>query len=178
MNADESAQIERIKILTSQINYAAKKYENIMILGDANLDMNKWNEPKYKNAIVTQVLRDCLDSNGLIIENIGDTYIANHIQKNGNISTSAIDHIYHRIEKAGKITVKKITNCSSDHLPVIATIPIPKSKMTYIRKIMKRSYKNFTQEIWTKELKKKDWTKVENEGVKNLSKLAPFAGGP
>ena len=48
-------QIERIKILSSQINYAAKKYKNIMILGDANWDMNKWNEPKYKYANVTQV---------------------------------------------------------------------------------------------------------------------------
>ena len=30
-----------------------------------------------------------------------------------------------------QITVKKIANCSSDHLPIIATIPIPKSKLTY-----------------------------------------------
>ena len=56
-----------------------------MILGDANLDMNKWNDPKYKNAKVTHVLRECLDSNGLKIEDIGNTYIANHTQKNGNI---------------------------------------------------------------------------------------------
>ena len=93
--SDESAQIERIKILSNQIEYASNKYKNIMILGDANLDMNKWNEPKYKNANVSQVLRECLDQNGLKIEYIGDTYIANHTQKNGNIAMSAIDHIYY-----------------------------------------------------------------------------------
>ena len=61
---DESSQIERIKILTSQIDYAAKKYKNILVLGDANLDMNKWNEPNFKNANVSQILRECLDLNG------------------------------------------------------------------------------------------------------------------
>ena len=80
--SDDAAQIARIKILSSQINYAANKYKNVMILGDANLDMNKWNDPKYKNAKVTHVLRECLDSNGLKIEDIGNTYIANHTQKN------------------------------------------------------------------------------------------------
>ena len=35
--------------------------------------------------------------------------------------------------------------------------------MTYIRKIKKRSYKNFTQEIWIEELTKKDWSQVEKE---------------
>ena len=125
--------------------------------------MNKWNEPKYKNANVTIVLRECLDSNGLKIEDIGDTHITNHIKKNGNIATSAIDHIYHRTENLEKIIFKKISNCSSDHLPIIATIPIPKNKLTYIRKIKKRSYKNFTQERWIDELKKKDWFKVEKE---------------
>ena len=55
--------------------------------------MNKWNEPNFKNANVSQILRECLDLNGLKIEDIGDSYIANHIQKNGNIAMSAIDHI-------------------------------------------------------------------------------------
>ena len=45
----------------------------------------------------------------------------------------------------------------------IAIIPIPKSKLTYIRKIKKRSYKNFTQKIWIEELKKKDWSVIVKE---------------
>ena len=76
---------------------------------------------------------------------------------------SAIDHVYHRTENDQKISIKKITNCSSDHLPIIATIPIPKSKVINIRKIKKTSYKNFTQKGWIDELKKKDRPQIDKE---------------
>ena len=45
------------------------------------------------NSMVSTILKECLDTNGLKIEDVGNTYVANHIQKNGNIATSASDHI-------------------------------------------------------------------------------------
>ena len=45
----------------------------------------------------------------------------------------------------------------------LAKIQFPRKKVTYTRKIIKRSYKNFTQDKWIKELQKQDWSKMEEE---------------
>ena len=94
----------------------------MLILGDANLDANKWNDDKFLHKKVAEELKNSLKSNNLEVCSVGNTYLANHAQKNCNIATSAIDHIYCNESLASKISISKSNNCSSDHIPVIANI--------------------------------------------------------
>ena len=70
--------------------YAASKFKDVLILGDANLDVNIWNEEKFLHKKVARVLKDSLSANHLQLLIVGNTYSANHAQKNGQIATSAI----------------------------------------------------------------------------------------
>ena len=114
----EAAQISRMEIFLEQVEKVSSKYEYIMILGDANLDSNKWEESGYLHHKVTKILKGALNQNGLIIKEVGNSYVVNHVQKNGNISESALDHVYSKEKLGNLITIDKLTNCSSDHYPI------------------------------------------------------------
>ena len=45
----------------------------------------------------------------------------------------------------------------------------PRKKKLYIRQIRKRSYKNFTKDIWNEELRKKDWSEIDR--AENVEKM-------
>ena len=81
-------------VLSEQIEQVTSKYQDVIILGDANIDTNKWNDEKFTHKKVAMALKDSLNANNLNILNIGNTYLANHAQKNGVIASSAIDHVY------------------------------------------------------------------------------------
>ena len=42
---------------------------DLVILGDANLDANKWREPKFDHAHVAEILVNSLEQNGIQIHN-------------------------------------------------------------------------------------------------------------
>ena len=93
-NNSEESQIQRINIFTEQIEKAStNKNTDILIMGDLNLDALKWNEPKFVNKNVALILRSMLTSCGLEIQDIGATYMADHVQANQEISQSALDHV-------------------------------------------------------------------------------------
>ena len=94
-----------------------------------------WNEPKYIHANIASDLFLVLDTNGLKIETVGNTYQADHAQANGNIAESAIDHVYTRSKNI--IEIVKLENSSSDHLPVICVIKNSGEKNIHSRQIMK-----------------------------------------
>ena len=68
--------------------------EQVLILGEANLCYLKWNLEKFKYKKVAELLKSALESNGLTVRQIVKTFTADIVQKNGNIASSAIDHIY------------------------------------------------------------------------------------
>ena len=61
----KSSQIQRINSFVSQIEKATSKFKNIVIVGDANLDSNKWNNDKFIHKKVAQILKDSLNANDL-----------------------------------------------------------------------------------------------------------------
>ena len=80
-----------MKIFTKQIELASEKLNsNILILGDANLDSNKWDNPKFLDKKVSKNLRNVLDRNGFQFNKIGNTYFADHAQANGNVAESRV----------------------------------------------------------------------------------------
>ena len=49
-------QVKNIELFNSQIEKVSAKYNNVIILGDANLCSDKWNDPGFKNKIITYLL--------------------------------------------------------------------------------------------------------------------------
>ena len=61
-----------------------------------------------------------LKQEGLECLDIGLTYQADHVQQNGNIASSALDHIYCSKDLVQAIKFKKLSNSATDHLPVVS----------------------------------------------------------
>ena len=115
----------------TQIEKASEKPCNIIILGDANLCSKKWNDSGYVNKNVAEILKNMLEQEGLECLDIGLTYQADHVQQNGNIASSALDHIYCSKDLVQTIKFKKLSNSATDHLPVVAKVEMeqPKKKI-------------------------------------------------
>ena len=85
------------------------------------------------------------------------TFTSDIVQKNGNIATSAIDHIYISEELKNEVRFKKIQNRATDHLPIMATL-VKQSKINpKMKSITKRSTKFFTKEKWVSSLATQSW---------------------
>ena len=118
----EEGQVKRIKIFSNQIELANKNKCEMIILGDANLCSNKWNNSKFLQKNVAAPLKIALDRCGLLFKDIGNTYQSDHIVANGSVPESALDHVYSSKSLEDKIEVKKLSNGSSDHNPVAVSI--------------------------------------------------------
>ena len=104
-----------------QIEKASKTGCHILIMVDANLRTNKWDDAKFLYKII---LREVLEQSGITVRNVGNTFMADHMQKNGYIAESAIDHVYSNEELNNKIECKSIPNSATDHLPIITSYNI------------------------------------------------------
>ena len=80
---------------------------------------------------------------------IGITYMADNKNKNGEVTESALDHIYIRKEMEPRMTVRKLEKSATDHLPIIAELRIrveqqrTKTKIQLFVKEFKARYKFF-----------------------------------
>ena len=86
--------MEKIELFAEQIDKASDdKNTRLLIIGDANLDANKWEWSSFVNQDIATCLKASLDRNGIRYEYIGNTYHADHAQANGNIIL--IFYMYH-----------------------------------------------------------------------------------
>ena len=77
---------------------------------------------KFLNKNVSIPLRNVLDQCGLMSKEVGKTYQSDHLQTNGQIAESALDHVYCSKSIEEKVEIKKLDSGSSDHNPVLATV--------------------------------------------------------
>ena len=63
---------------------------------------------------VAEVLKNMLEQEGLQCLDVGLTYQADHAQLNGNIASSALDHIYCSKDLVQSIELKKLKNSATD----------------------------------------------------------------
>ena len=154
-------QVNQMELFSQQIREAANSQEKIIITGDANLCADSWLRENYDRKSVAQPLQDCLLRNGLEIQNVGFTFQADHMQTSGMVSQSALDHVYNSVIIKDRITVNKLQNSSSDHLPVKIKYNMDTKKTSHKKSITKRSFKNFTKERWNEALEEEDWLDVE-----------------
>ena len=80
----------------------------------------RWDDPKFVNKNVAQILKNILQQYGLMIHEDGITYVADHIQSNQEIAQSALDHVYSSANMQN-IHVRRLPNSSSDHVPVLVS---------------------------------------------------------
>ena len=154
-------QVTQIEEFCEQINSACKETKKIIVTGDANLCAKKWQAEDYDRKSVAQPLLHCLEQNGLKVRDIGITFQADHMQPNGRVAESALDHAYTSLTIEDCIETKRILNSSSDHFPVAITYSLDMRKLRYNHTVTKRSYKGFTKEKWNEALEKQDWLDVE-----------------
>ena len=88
-------------------------------MGDANLCSKNWSNTSATHKKMANKLIESLNSCGLAVESVGPTFISDHIQSNGSITESWLDHVYHNEQQKEKIKTKVLNYGSSDHLPVI-----------------------------------------------------------
>ena len=165
-------QVKRMNILTTQIDKAAGISSRIIMLGDMNLCSRKWNQDKFKDKRVAEILRSSLEENGLVCRYLGDTFSSDIVQKNGNITTSALDHVY-LTEHLDNITVTdKLDGSSSDHLPIFAKINHSCKKAPKMKTVTRRCTKFLTKESWCNNLITKNWEELgKTENIDEMAEI-------
>ena len=154
-------QVDEIQVFCNQIDSACTPRSKAIIMGDANLCSQKWQNKDFDKKNISQPLIQCLEKNGLKIQDVGTTYQSDNVQSNGKIAHTALDHVYVSESMVNRIQVKKLQNSATDHLPVIAEYCIKASKDSYKHAITKRSFKGFTTETWNCCLAQQDWLLVD-----------------
>ena len=100
-------QLSSIEILNQQIIKGTEKAESVIMLGDVNLCSHKWNDKNFPNKKVAESLEAELKA-----RDMGLTFKSDIIQANGNIASSAIDHIYVSDELESKTKTMTISSFS------------------------------------------------------------------
>jgi exonuclease III len=89
----EKDQKHRLKILTSQLEKATEENKIIIMIGDANLCSQKWENKEYNHFDMASELRGTLAQCGMEIMDLGKTFMADKTRTDGTLIESAIDHI-------------------------------------------------------------------------------------
>ena len=162
-------QVGQMEEFVTQINQAATPNASLIVMGDANLCASKWLSENYERKSVARPLLDCLEQNGLDIQDIGMTYQADHATQAGILPCSALDHVYTSKVIVDLVKTRKIQNSATDHLPVLVDYNLDFKKRKFQHTVTKRSFKNFTKELWNDCLSQQDWLDVsECEDVNGM----------
>ena len=87
-------QLKSMEVLNLQIVKGTEKVKSVIMLGDVNLCSQKWNDKNFAYKKLAVSLKNTLLECGLHQRDMGLTFTSDIIQANGNIASSAIDHIY------------------------------------------------------------------------------------
>ena len=89
-NRSIDKQKERLQIITNSIAMAYAERKEIILTGDINLDMKRWDSVEYGDLKkVADLWRNAVSKHGLLYEDMGITYASFNGQ-----TQSALDHIY------------------------------------------------------------------------------------
>ena len=118
---------------------------------------------------MAELLKKNLEENGLKVRDIGNTFTSDIIQKNGNIASSAIDHIYVSKELEENTFTCKLNSGSSDHVPIVAIIDNGKT-VRKMKTLTKRNTKLLTKESWNQNLIMKNWENLcETDNIDEMA---------
>jgi endonuclease/exonuclease/phosphatase family metal-dependent hydrolase len=107
-------------VLNNQLLGATATKKDVVVVGDMNLDQEKWDEKSYSSYNLAEELRTCLSMCGLEIHELGKTYFSNHVcGKAEEMPSSAIDHVYSCTKRPINVKSGTLLRGMSDHLPII-----------------------------------------------------------
>ena len=121
-----NGQLKRLKECNKQIEKAANECDNIFILGDMNVCVNKWNEKDYYLKKVAEEYQSILGKNGLELIDFGITW--QRLQENGIVKESARDHLLSN-HLSSISDLKKVYVTFSDHCAIVTDIIARKQKV-------------------------------------------------
>ena len=92
------------------------------MIGDANVCAQNWKLTISKNKKVAEEIINSLQACGMTNVDMGITYTADGVGKNGQAAERGLDHIYVSKSLIGKVSTKKLENAGTDHRPIIAEV--------------------------------------------------------
>ena len=131
-------QMKNMEILTVQIEQVSEISQEVIILGDVNLDASKWNELKYDQEYdQLRNKKNTLSRCGLEIMDLEHTFMSDSANKDGKVAESSLDPIYASERVVRILNSKVLEKTSTDHLPIIANIWMKKAKGEKFKSITK-----------------------------------------
>ena len=91
-----------------------------------NLCSTKWNEPDFKSKHIAEEIKATLAQCGMIIVDLGHTYLADRLSDQGLPIQSLLDHIHRSIELVEISVGSKLDDSSTDHVPIILSLTLKK----------------------------------------------------
>ena len=86
-------QTSRLEIFLEQLERAANQCKHVVVLGDANIDVNRYDDPTYQLRLIADLYRSRTSSLGFKQFSLGMTFVANKRNADGSVSSSSIDHL-------------------------------------------------------------------------------------
>lgn len=151
-------QYDRLQIFLGQIKLASTGSKSVLIMGDMNLDSAKWSEKGYHLTKLAKALKSALDSSGLVMEDVGETFEAFRSGRRQQKITSKLDHIYRSSEL--NIVAKVMDNALSDHYPIHVNIDFRPANTNREKKadvILTRNFDRICESTLCQELAKVNW---------------------
>ena len=133
-------------MLKEQMEKATNEKKTVVMLGDMNINAEKWRDEKSRNEKVASEILGALEACGLKHMELGCTFLADNTAQSGRTVESELDHIYITKEKENNITVKKGKTSATDHLPIMAELEVKREGKEKARTIYKRSMKTFNKQ--------------------------------
>ena len=163
-------QLERLELLHSQIEKASKE-GLILIIGDMNIDLQKWEDPKYYQKQQAEKYQSIIGESGLEVIDFGITYNG---KKDGEVVSSALDHAITNKPVAVREHHKTfIDDLLSDHhmISVDLDVKTPKFQGGIVTS---RDYRELRKnpEFFLNELRNIGWESLKD--MEDVDSMVPF----
>ena len=146
----------QLSSLKTHIQAASEEAQDIVILGDLNLDPSRANEPTYYRAALLREWCKIVDPLGITWAPTPPTFVSDHTV-DGKKKTSTIDVIYSRTK--APLNVRVLGSAGSDHYPLLGVLSeqsTAKKPSCFTR--MGRDLKNLDKDRLNLELLGLDWS--------------------
>ena len=165
----QASQEERLKRQVQHWKGLVDRNKDVVIMGDANIDAEKWNDqdfPAAKRNLANQIQDFLLEDS--FFQLVKDSTRSEVV--NGSVQRSCIDHIY--TNAPNKVDTPRVEAAGdSDHLAVLTTKYSKEVKLKP-QTIKKRSYKNFNLGHFLSDIRDSDIVKdvVASSDIEEASK--------
>ena len=123
----------------SIVDSILQQENKLIILGDFNLDQNKWSDPSYHHSRLYELWKD-LEITHQLVQLVNFTTWMR--LDRGTLKMSLLDHIY--TSDQGLVeSVSELTSIVSDHSPVLAILALKSENQP--REVWTRNWKDYTK---------------------------------